>query len=349
MLFFRILQHIELDNTFFDKRNTSSVISIIMYKYQKKPQTALQIAASDNNLEMTKILIDDGADVNGKDDIGYTALHFAVRNSNHVIVEYLISHGADVNAKTIYGITPLHSVVYNFYYGSNRRIKSLKTLLKNGANINAVDHSNLTPLMGRLFAYYHSGEWRGYYDSKETEVLRFLLEYSDVNSIDMFYVFQLRFINLSFAKTVLEHLAKLQAINFTFKVGILDKISEHEDHNAYFKECMEELKLAKKIKLKDSWVSYFDLLVHGKRQLKNYAGNKGLIEDFKTGNDLKRFSIYGNCMQNNVDKGLKRRELFDKSAVLLSACLPIFSPTHLVITDILDCVSSMEDLSKFCE
>lgn len=46
----------------------------------KEKRTPLIHTIIDNKLEMTKILIQKGADVNLQDYIGYTALHYAAQN-----------------------------------------------------------------------------------------------------------------------------------------------------------------------------------------------------------------------------------------------------------------------------
>lgn len=112
--------------------------------------------------------------------------------------------------------------------------------------------------------------------------------------------------------------------------------------------CTEELLLAKSSRLKNSWVTFFNLLVDNKRKLKNYAGNKDLVEDFRSSDCLKKFPIYGSTMQNNVEKGINRRGFFDESSNLFSHYLPVFSPNHLIVRDTLDCLIT-DDLSKFCQ
>jgi len=68
-------------------------------------------AAMNGNIETTKKAISDGADVNSKDEFGFTALHYTAWYGQTKIVELLIAKGADVNAKVLSGakkgFTPL--------------------------------------------------------------------------------------------------------------------------------------------------------------------------------------------------------------------------------------------------
>ena len=55
--------------------------------------------------------LDDGIDINLKDEFGYSPLHKAV-NSRHLgMVDILVAEGADVNTKNNYESTPLHIAV----------------------------------------------------------------------------------------------------------------------------------------------------------------------------------------------------------------------------------------------
>ena len=60
-------------------------------------------AAMNGNIETTKKAISDGADVNSKDEFGFTALHYTAWYGQKKIVELLIAKGADVNAKVLSG------------------------------------------------------------------------------------------------------------------------------------------------------------------------------------------------------------------------------------------------------
>lgn len=75
--------------------------------------TALHMSAYCHNFEVTKVLIDNGADMAAKDKEGYTPLHIASLSGSHDVAELLISRGAKVTASNAYGWTPLHAASVN--------------------------------------------------------------------------------------------------------------------------------------------------------------------------------------------------------------------------------------------
>ena len=64
-------------------------------------------AAKRGDLDEVKRLIENGADVNIKDNDGDTPLHYAASGGHLDVVKFLVENGADVNAKDKYGRTPL--------------------------------------------------------------------------------------------------------------------------------------------------------------------------------------------------------------------------------------------------
>ena len=69
--------------------------------------TALHIASSRCHLEIVKLLLELGADVNEKAKEGATPLHFAAQEDCLETVKFLLESGADINAKDDEGRTPL--------------------------------------------------------------------------------------------------------------------------------------------------------------------------------------------------------------------------------------------------
>lgn len=60
-----------------------------------------------SDVELTNLLLKNGADVNVKQQGGVTPLHEAAHNGKSLLAKLLIDHGADVNAKMDNGNTPL--------------------------------------------------------------------------------------------------------------------------------------------------------------------------------------------------------------------------------------------------
>ena len=55
-----------------------------------------------------ELLVENGTEVNAKDNEGATPFHYACEDDYLSLVQFLVSRGANVNAKTIQGRTPLH-------------------------------------------------------------------------------------------------------------------------------------------------------------------------------------------------------------------------------------------------
>jgi len=91
-------------------------------------ESSIHQAAGDGNIEAVKRHLDAGADVNAKDDVGWTPLHSAAYYGHKEIVELLIANGADVNANDRGGSTPLH-------WAANKEVAEL--LIDKGADVNA--------------------------------------------------------------------------------------------------------------------------------------------------------------------------------------------------------------------
>jgi hypothetical protein len=98
-------------------------------------------------LEIVQFLLDHGADIEIADGLGWPALHNAVSEKNIEIVKLLIERGANVNAQArslgkeywTEGWTPLHFALNYGYF------QIAKVLLANGADPNIRDDEGRTP------------------------------------------------------------------------------------------------------------------------------------------------------------------------------------------------------------
>ena len=101
-------------------------------------QGSLHMAAKNGHANLVKILVDYGADINGEENgFRHPPLCYA---SNAQVAEALINNGADVNWKDERRATPLHSIA-----GSGMTTAA-EVLLAHGADINAKDNSGWTSL-----------------------------------------------------------------------------------------------------------------------------------------------------------------------------------------------------------
>ncbi len=134
----------------------------------------LHCAASCGNIEICRMLIDKGMDVNAENNMGLTPLHEAVKNGHIDVVRYLLSCGSDVTARSMKGKTPLRFALLNdraaiailleenrdcgliftynwtllHYFSQSGSAKSVRYLVKAGYDLDAED------IFGHTSLYY---------------------------------------------------------------------------------------------------------------------------------------------------------------------------------------------------
>lgn len=86
-------------------------------------QTLFHIAMVNSKLEVAKFLLKErGANINTKDEEGYTPLHCSVNEEDPKCSLFLIENGADINIKNNHGGTPLFEAVK---WGNFEAVKAL--------------------------------------------------------------------------------------------------------------------------------------------------------------------------------------------------------------------------------
>ena len=106
--------------------------------------TLQSAAVHGDDLEMVRVLLGYGVDVNAQNDYGYTALHYASHypsdSDDSRVLGLLLDYGADINVETKGGLTPLHQASQ---CGS---IEKVRLLVERGASVEVQDEHGRTPL-----------------------------------------------------------------------------------------------------------------------------------------------------------------------------------------------------------
>ena len=98
--------------------------------HDENKRTALIWASFFNNIDLLKWLIENNANLDQQDKIGYSALHFCAQEKNIEAAKILIENGANSNIKDIHDNSPLWTTILN----SKENFEMLKLLLENGAS-----------------------------------------------------------------------------------------------------------------------------------------------------------------------------------------------------------------------
>ncbi|KAJ8984896.1 hypothetical protein NQ317_002736 [Molorchus minor] len=100
----------------------------------------LHLAAQNDHLEITGILLRAGISKDARTKVDRTPLHMAAYEGHLQIVDILIKHGADIDCRDLLGMTPLHWAVQNGH------LEIVEYLIMNGAQLDVHNKFNLTPL-----------------------------------------------------------------------------------------------------------------------------------------------------------------------------------------------------------
>ena len=101
--------------------------------------TPLIEAAIGGHLDVVRLLVDNGADVNIQGESWQAPLHFAAAEGHVEIVRFLLAHGADVSLFKPH-TTPLHAAA------SRGQVEVARILLYHGAGVNWKGDDEATPL-----------------------------------------------------------------------------------------------------------------------------------------------------------------------------------------------------------
>lgn len=111
-------------------------------------RTALHKSIRYGNIEIARLLIDAGADVDVFDDHGWTPLHVTINRGNgNELATLLLDAGADINARNNNQDTALHTAL-NYEHEEITRL-----LINRGADLSAENRFGDTPLFGLVRSF----------------------------------------------------------------------------------------------------------------------------------------------------------------------------------------------------
>ena len=103
-------------------------------------RAALHLAAESGHLDIVKLLLDCGANVNSRGNFDRTALHLAAESGHLDVVQLLLERGADIDIRAKNGRTAL------YFAAKSGHLDITKLLLERGADINIRAKSGRTAL-----------------------------------------------------------------------------------------------------------------------------------------------------------------------------------------------------------
>jgi ankyrin repeat protein len=96
--------------------------------------------AAKGSPEIIALLVDRGASLEAKDDMGSTPLHYAATNPEKAVAAILVTHGADLAVLNKYGWSPFHEACLG------GTVDVVEVLLAAGADVRIPDKDGCTPL-----------------------------------------------------------------------------------------------------------------------------------------------------------------------------------------------------------
>lgn len=111
----------------------------------KAGNTLLHYACLDNKIDIAKFLVENGANIEAKENDGFRPIHV---NHSPEFVYFFLSKGVNINSQTNEGDTILHMLAIQEIKSEKEyeeRINFLKDLIENGANPNVENNTGEKP------------------------------------------------------------------------------------------------------------------------------------------------------------------------------------------------------------
>ena len=338
--------------------------------FHSDSRTPLHTAAyrcrmSGRRMEVTKLLIKYGGDVNARDRNGNTPLHRCLKfnrlyhgkkmssaftKDNWEYFEFLYQHGARLDAVAKNGNTILHS------WARYQCPGAIKRLIQCGLNVRATRNDGKTPL--HIAAEFDNIDCetvnillRNFADVSATDIwgrtpLHVALKYGrigavkslanhdfDVESIFTFISTPLSlFMPVNDSQVMLiKYCGKLMTLGYKlnqeYKQRYHDKAGIELEYEL---ACSKELERMEEMTIPRTCVSFYDVLSIGFRKIAKIVANERVVEGCMAAVSDNAFPIYGDMMKSRIEHGQRVRKLLDLSASCLNKAISYNLPYCMV-------------------
>ena len=120
------------------KRNAIDMVKLLLengavVEDNEEDKTLLTWAIDEGHIEIAKVLITNGVNVNTKDLKGNCPIHYAAKRNSIDVVKLLIENGASIHDKSDEGVTP-----FDLAINKGKDIEFIEFLIAKGAHVNAI-------------------------------------------------------------------------------------------------------------------------------------------------------------------------------------------------------------------
>lgn len=285
--------------------------------------TPLHIAVQRGNLEIVKVLLTFGVCIDSKDQFGATALHIASKKGYSHIVIALLEHGSDItimNGQNATALKLAEDGIGSFYERCNRSDSDYEYFVGLDDSFDAFEnydnyHDDYCDSDG--YSYVSVEEYSSY-GQNYNYIVDSNSGSDDDYDYDPGHVFYTHIDREADITQILKwHMIKVKTANlYASNEDLLTISSDDEEMSRFQYKCEKEVASMKSERFGNSSISFYDVLTKGISQLAIYAGNKSIVQVFKSDDWKVKFPIYDGMINCQFRKGRRRKELLDQGSTI---------------------------------